>query len=484
MDAGSVPRDWRPPLGDDTELPQEMKRYCKVCKDLKPPRSHHCGTCKRCVLRMDHHCPWIANCVGQKNYASFMRFLAAVDVTCAGHLILCGLRVADYWWTKEGAMWRPPSTFTMVMLILNFALCIPTFALVGSFSIYHFWCLCTNTTTIEGWERDKVERLINKGRIEEVDYPFDLGVIRNLQSVLGRSPITWCIPSTTCGDGLHYEVTEGLDDLVQYLWPPKDPTRESRDEGKMVKLSRNGPFTYGNNGFNPALRPNNTASSIKASALPPWHPDYGKPDEEDLEEEEEDAAQESGVDTGETCLPPGMASGSSGIRKRIEKVIDGNDQAATDDEEGETSAPLSSLVRRGSEGYEVRPRQYDLAYAAENPSDGYELNHEGYNDYDDYDDYDDDDEENDPDGRIWDWKRQKEEEDRLREMLEEEMRKTGETALPDPPADWQMPNEGGKGEGEGEGDEDDAMSSSAVLLPSQVMRRRNQWQQYNQASSS
>jgi len=35
-------------------------------------------------------------------------------------------------------------------------------------SIYHFYCLSTNTTTIEGWEKDKVATLVRRGKIHEV----------------------------------------------------------------------------------------------------------------------------------------------------------------------------------------------------------------------------------------------------------------------------------------------------------------------------
>ena len=167
MQAGSVPLDWQPPA-EALSSPDTPPRYCRPCKAMKPPRAHHCRTCRQCVLRMDHHCPWIANCVGQANYASFIRFLAAVDATCAAHLVLCALRTADWWWVREGGRWRAPNTATMTLLVLNFGLCIPTFVLVGAFSIYHFWCLCTNTTTIEGWEKDKVEKMIRRQRIPEV----------------------------------------------------------------------------------------------------------------------------------------------------------------------------------------------------------------------------------------------------------------------------------------------------------------------------
>lgn len=41
-------------------------------------------------------------------------------------------------------------------MILNFAACVPVVCSVGIFSIYHWWSLIGNTTTIEAWEKDKV----------------------------------------------------------------------------------------------------------------------------------------------------------------------------------------------------------------------------------------------------------------------------------------------------------------------------------------
>ena len=39
-------------------------------------------------------------------------------------------------------------------------------------SLYHFYCLATNTTTIEGWEKDKVATLVRRGKIHEVKFPY------------------------------------------------------------------------------------------------------------------------------------------------------------------------------------------------------------------------------------------------------------------------------------------------------------------------
>jgi palmitoyltransferase len=36
------------------------------------------------------------------------------------------------------------------------------------FSIYHFYCAMCNSTTIEGWEKDRVATMVRRGRVREV----------------------------------------------------------------------------------------------------------------------------------------------------------------------------------------------------------------------------------------------------------------------------------------------------------------------------
>ena len=56
---------------------------CKICKEIKPLRTHHCIICGTCVIKMDHHCPWINNCIGQNNHRYFLLFLLHVFIyTC------------------------------------------------------------------------------------------------------------------------------------------------------------------------------------------------------------------------------------------------------------------------------------------------------------------------------------------------------------------------------------------------------------------
>ncbi|SPO44060.1 related to PFA4 - Palmitoyltransferase [Moesziomyces antarcticus] len=295
-------------------------RYCKTCSAYKPPRSHHCKTCERCVLRMDHHCPWLANCVGHNNYAHFIRFLFCVDVTCAYHLCMVSARVLDRF--NAYTYWREPSTRELVWLVVNYALCLPVLLLVGVFSAYHFYCTAINQTTIESWEKDRTATMIRRGRIRKIKYPYNLGVARNVRGVLGDNVLTWCLPGQTAGgDGLKFPVTPGLDEASQYRWPPKDPAKtihhtaahpvvyeQSGWYGEPAApdlfppgASSSSPFTYGD-GFNPALRPSNRT-----------YPESEV--ESDVESSVESDADDDHADQ---------------LRRRV-------------------------AVRRGSEGYEVRP---------------------------------------------------------------------------------------------------------------------------------
>jgi palmitoyltransferase len=99
-------------------------------------------------------------------------------------------------------------------------------------------------------------------------------------------------------------------------WPPRDPTTIHNDDPDKEFVLPASPWTYENGTLNPELQPSNSVSHRRnknkntngASALPPYHPDYQPP-----------TADESSDDE---------------VRYRD----DGKPR-----------------VRRGSEGYEVRP---------------------------------------------------------------------------------------------------------------------------------
>ncbi|ORX47477.1 zf-DHHC-domain-containing protein [Hesseltinella vesiculosa] len=229
-DPGKVPSQWAPPasilsIGEKhiPELPGP--RFCKTCQVYKPPRAHHCSYCRRCVLKMDHHCPWINNCVGAHNYAHFLRFVINVNIACfyvLGLLIWRVRYILDE--IRHFRFNAEPTKTEVIFLTLNFVLDMIVLFCVGILSGYHLYCLARNQSTIESWERGKVETMIRRGKILPFDYPFSLGVYKNICSVLGNNPLLWFVPTRRLtSDGLTFEVAAGIDESAQYLWPPRDP---------------------------------------------------------------------------------------------------------------------------------------------------------------------------------------------------------------------------------------------------------------------
>ncbi|TRM66063.1 DHHC palmitoyltransferase-domain-containing protein [Schizophyllum amplum] len=318
VDPGKVPRGWAPNTtadGFEVKKLSGKPRYCRMCDAYKPPRSHHCRHCDSCVLRMDHHCPWINNCVGHFNYPYFVRFLFYVDLACSYHVIMLVQRCRD---TAYRGDWTRMGSAELIFVILNFVTCIPVLLAVGGFSIYHFYCLMSNSTTIEGQEKDRVATLVRRGKIQEVKFPYHIGRLNNIKSVLGDNPLLWCWPQPAPGDGLTFPISnEAVNNgATTTSWPPEDPNEQP--EGPFAGLPAS-PWTYENDGFNPGLRPTNSqlrrsdssGSRRRRAAVPPYHPDY--------------------------------------------REGDGDAHAylsSSDESEVEFMRPA---LRRGSEGYEVRP---------------------------------------------------------------------------------------------------------------------------------
>lgn len=106
--------------------------------------------------------------------------------------------------------------------------------------IYQLWCAIENITTIESWNKSRVEALIKKKKIAPIDFPYDLYSSRkNLKEIMGHhSPLLWLWPpSGATGTGHDFPVNEDAD--IAQLWPPKDPdnvtiTQENTAKTRMV----------------------------------------------------------------------------------------------------------------------------------------------------------------------------------------------------------------------------------------------------------
>ena len=131
------------------------------------------------------------------------------------------------------------------------------------------------------------------------------------------------------------------------IWPPKDPYRNPHKPPKPTKKQKkfrlpDSPWTYGGDGPNPALRPSSSgirrriqaglveddtayAAQPGTHSVPPYHPSF-----------ESDADDAVGA---RQSFESSSASGTS-----------------SNDEYAEPDAGSRVHVRRGSEGWEVRPR--------------------------------------------------------------------------------------------------------------------------------
>ncbi len=143
-------------------------RWCKKCNAWKPPRSHHCSMAGACVLKMDHYCVWMGNTIGLLNYRSFVLFLAWTCVGCAVSAALlfrpsvafvrgeAGVEVG----AGGGVRGIVEGILGFISFIFTAAF---TLALIG-FLVMHSGLMVRNMTTIEAYEKRKVE-----------PWPWDVG---------------------------------------------------------------------------------------------------------------------------------------------------------------------------------------------------------------------------------------------------------------------------------------------------------------------
>lgn len=209
-DPGDIPSSdaWRrfgqvPPEAKERKRGTGEARWCRKSRAYKPDRAHYCRVMGRAVLRMDHHCPWLGNTIGFWNYKHFLLFLFYANAACAmlGTSILGLLLSATL------------PALTTFLLIGAEALATLLLTILGPFFVFHCLLLARNLTTIEFCE---LRGCSSNG--ESAFSPYDQGLFRNIQSVLGTNPLGWLLPfSGPPGDGLSF---------------PRGPAAEQYDEGE------------------------------------------------------------------------------------------------------------------------------------------------------------------------------------------------------------------------------------------------------------
>ncbi|KNE63358.1 hypothetical protein AMAG_08495 [Allomyces macrogynus ATCC 38327] len=246
-DPGRVPPKWEPaPTSGVMEVKNSTSapRYCRTCQQFKPPRTHHCSQCDRCVLKMDHHCPWVNNCIGFNNQAYFVRFLFWVDVATGMCVTVLAWRLYD-WFTQTYPAWYYSDVvlYQLVITIIDICMAVPVFLTVGALSIYHFYYIVTNCTTIESMEKERkaVVRRMDDGMVGNIENAYDIDWWTNIKSVFGRNPIFWCFPRSLahpvpaeCGDGTVFPIN------MTHVESWSAPAEPKRHHGRHVRRGSEG----------------------------------------------------------------------------------------------------------------------------------------------------------------------------------------------------------------------------------------------------
>lgn len=193
---------------------------------------------------MDHHCPWTANCVSHFTFPHFIRFLfyAVASMTYLERFLYD--RAAVIWRNRHLRYDLGPSRQQLVLLFVLIIANSMTLLLVSITFFRTFYNLGCNVTTIESWEIERHEQLLRRARvfggvldgpdgikvrIVKQEFPYDIGIWRNVCQTMGTSNIIawfWPFSRTPTTNGLVFE-TNGFEDPGT-SWPPPDPDRLPR----------------------------------------------------------------------------------------------------------------------------------------------------------------------------------------------------------------------------------------------------------------
>lgn len=153
------------------------------------------------------------------------------------------------------------------LFILILISCITTVC-IGILLIRCLWSLVVNVTSIEGWEIERHRTLLRRAKtfggyldgpngthipIRRQEFPYDIGIWKNLTQVFGLNILTWLWPFTTTPEndtGLEFEVN-GFEGMLKHetkfsieshtivddntIWPPPDPDRMPRTRINLVE---------------------------------------------------------------------------------------------------------------------------------------------------------------------------------------------------------------------------------------------------------
>lgn len=124
-----------------------------------------------------------------------------------------------------------PSAAQIGLLFVLFIANSLALLVIGLLLVRNIWTLGANVTTIESWETERHDSLVRRAkrnggyldgpngvrvRIRHQEFPFDIGLVKNVCQGMGTSPLLWLWPlaPTPSNDfGLSFE-TNGFDGAV------------------------------------------------------------------------------------------------------------------------------------------------------------------------------------------------------------------------------------------------------------------------------
>ena len=190
-------------------------RFCNKCRVFKPDRAHHCRQCGFCVLRMDHHCIWFSCCVGLHNHKFFLQFLVYVSLLCLSAFVTAVPLVMRFFDAHRYAHEFMSINFVFYTVLSGvFSLVLPAFT---AYSLYNAAVNRTTLESLEGgayrtalpasqWRYRRPPSRDNLGNV------YDIGVVPNLDQVLGESWVDWLLPvrSDLPVNGTKFPVNEAM----------------------------------------------------------------------------------------------------------------------------------------------------------------------------------------------------------------------------------------------------------------------------------
>lgn len=130
----------------------------------------------------------------------------------------------------NGPQYLGPSAIQMALLFVLIMTNSITWFALSILLLRSIWSIGTNVTTIEAWEIERHETLLRRARVSggyldgpdgtkvritRQEFPYDVGIFRNIRQGMGSRPFSWLWPlaaTLSNESGLHFE-TNGFEGM-------------------------------------------------------------------------------------------------------------------------------------------------------------------------------------------------------------------------------------------------------------------------------